>query len=94
MRAVRLVLSQIGHYSGLVANGRWQTITAAIEFIDLNVIVARGLKWGWTRRTRRSESTKISRVESYARMAKSADAADLKSAARKGVGVQVPLRAP
>ena len=29
-----------------------------------------------------------------ARMAKSADAADLKSAARKGVGVQVPLRAP
>jgi hypothetical protein len=27
-------------------------------------------------------------------MAKSADAADLKSAARKGVGVQVPLRAP
>ncbi len=27
-------------------------------------------------------------------MAKSADAADLKSATRKGVGVQVPLRAP
>ena len=29
-----------------------------------------------------------------ARMAKSADAADLKSAGRKAVGVQVPLRAP
>ena len=29
-----------------------------------------------------------------ARMAKSADAADLKSADRKVVGVQVPLRAP
>ena len=27
-------------------------------------------------------------------MAKSADAADLKSAGRKAVGVQVPLRAP
>ena len=30
----------------------------------------------------------------HARMAKSADAADLKSAGRKAVGVQVPLRAP
>ena len=32
--------------------------------------------------------------EPVARMAKSADAADLKSADRKVVGVQVPLRAP
>ena len=33
-------------------------------------------------------------VRSLARMAKLADAADLKSAGRKAVGVQVPLRAP
>src|ERR1700748_3563625 len=33
-------------------------------------------------------------LNSQARMAKSADAADLKSAGRKAVGVQVPLRAP
>ena len=33
-------------------------------------------------------------LSNYARMAKSADAADLKSAGRKAVGVQVPLRAP
>ena len=32
--------------------------------------------------------------EVEARMAKLADAADLKSAGRKAVGVQVPLRAP
>ena len=33
-------------------------------------------------------------VHGVARMAKLADAADLKSAGRKVVGVQVPLRAP
>jgi hypothetical protein len=33
-------------------------------------------------------------LKNYARMAKSADAADLKSAGRKAVGVQVPLWAP
>jgi hypothetical protein len=33
-------------------------------------------------------------LTNHARMAKSADAADLKSAGRKAVGVQVPLRAP
>jgi hypothetical protein len=33
-------------------------------------------------------------LSNHARMAKSADAADLKSAGRKAVGVQVPLRAP
>ena len=33
-------------------------------------------------------------VRSLARMAKLADAADLKSADRKVMGVQVPLRAP
>ena len=39
--------------------------------------------------------TMICRVKAPgARMAKSADAADLKSADRKVVGVQVPLRAP
>jgi hypothetical protein len=32
--------------------------------------------------------------QTNARMAKSADAADLKSAGRKAVGVQVPLWAP
>jgi hypothetical protein len=34
------------------------------------------------------------RLSANARMAKSADAADLKSAGRKAVGVQVSLRAP
>jgi hypothetical protein len=33
-------------------------------------------------------------LNNHARMAKSADAADLKSAGRKAVGVQVPLWAP
>jgi hypothetical protein len=35
-----------------------------------------------------------SNMRASARMAKSADAADLKSAGRKAVGVQVPLWAP
>ena len=38
--------------------------------------------------------TEPPRGSAEARMAKSADAADLKSAGRKAVGVQVPLRAP
>ena len=42
----------------------------------------------------RTEEGKLKRQERNARMAKSADAADLKSADRKVVGVQVPLRAP
>ena len=33
-------------------------------------------------------------IGSFARMAKLADAADLKSAGRKAVGVQIPLWAP
>jgi hypothetical protein len=37
---------------------------------------------------------RLKRKQGRARMAKLADAADLKSADRKVVGVQVPLRAP
>jgi hypothetical protein len=40
------------------------------------------------------EKEEIKRKQGRARMAKLADAADLKSAGRKAVGVQVPLRAP
>ena len=43
---------------------------------------------------RRTKSCVTSYLAAIARMAKSADAADLKSAPRKRVGVQVPLRAP
>jgi hypothetical protein len=42
----------------------------------------------------RIKSCVTSYLRDHARMAKSADAADLKSAGRKAVGVQVPLWAP
>jgi hypothetical protein len=43
---------------------------------------------------RRDFETFSTEIAGLARMAKLADAADLKSAGRKAVGVQVPLRAP
>ena len=55
-----------------------------------------GLWMAGLRGSKSAASGTIRRVDqsSRARMAKLADAADLKSAGRKAVGVQIPLRAP
>ena len=74
-------------------------IPAVCAPCDAPLFVWRDRSGLWTAGLRASKSAAsgtISRVgqDIRARMAKLADAADLKSAGRKAVGVQVPLRAP